>query len=125
MYYIDSCVYLDFLERRNQLAEKLFFRLIKTKEKVFISTFLVFELKKYCSEQDLMDLFRMLNTSLIEVNLEDYDKAEKIAKQRNLPKGDVIHALLARRSNSILITNDKHFQCLKDYCLVKSPKDII
>ena len=56
---------------------------------------------------------------------EDIKEAKKISEERGLPFGDVMHAILARNNNAILISRDKHFQLLKDICEVVKPEEII
>ncbi|MFH1752142.1 MAG: PIN domain-containing protein [archaeon] len=51
-------------------------------------------------------------------------EAEKIAKRRNLPKGDVLHAILARDNKAVLISRDKHFQELLDIVEVSFPEEV-
>ncbi len=59
------------------------------------------------------------------VTKEQRDEAKKIAEQRNLPPGDVLHAILARDNNFIMITRDKHFRELGDITKHYKPEDII
>ena len=61
----------------------------------------------------------------VDVSDEQRDEAKKIAEKRRLPKGDVIHAILARDNKAVLVSRDKHFQLLKDICEVVKPEDII
>lgn len=53
------------------------------------------------------------------------DEAKIIAKERNLPPGDVLHSILARDNNLILITRDKHFNELTDISRSYKPEEII
>jgi len=48
------------------------------------------------------------------VNKEQRDEANELGITRNLPKGDALHAVLARDYQLKLITRDKHFRDLSD-----------
>ena len=48
-----------------------------------------------------------------------------LAEIRNVPRGDAIHAIIARDYELILITRDKHFQNLKDIAECYKPEEII
>ena len=52
-------------------------------------------------------------------------EADKIIKERNLPLGDVLHTLLARDNNLILVTRDKHFKELTDISKFYKPEELI
>ncbi len=52
-------------------------------------------------------------------------EAKNIAKLRNLPKGEVLHAILARDNETIMITRDKHFLKLRDVIESYKPEEII
>lgn len=52
-------------------------------------------------------------------------EAKDIAKKRNLPKGDTLHAIIARDNKAILVSRDKPFKKLKDFCIVVKPEEII
>ena len=56
---------------------------------------------------------------------EQRDEAKKLADERNIPPGDVLHAVIARDNNLIFITRDKHFKQLADICKHYKPEDII
>jgi len=65
---------------------------------------------------------------LIRQFVESADKtgrAKDISLKRNLPKGDVLHALIARDNKAILVTLDKHFKKLLDIVESKRPQDLI
>ena len=53
------------------------------------------------------------------------DEAKKIATERNLPPGDVLHAIIARDNSLIMVTRDKHFKKLEDITKHYKPEEII
>ncbi|MBU0472414.1 MAG: hypothetical protein KKF89_04215 [Nanoarchaeota archaeon] len=54
-----------------------------------------------------------------------FTEAKMIAKQRSLPKGDVLHTIIARDNDAILVTRDKHFKKLEDISPHYKPENII
>lgn len=67
----------------------------------------------------------MYITEKIITNLKQKTEAKKIAQERALPPGDVLHAIIARDNNLVLITRDKHFKQLEDITPYHKPEDII
>ena len=53
------------------------------------------------------------------------DILKEIAKQRNIPRKDVLHAIIARDNDLQLIATDHHFDKLKDITKTKKPVDFI
>lgn len=49
----------------------------------------------------------------------------KISLERNVPKGDALHAIAARDNNLILITRDNHFRLLQDISKHYKPEELI
>ena len=65
------------------------------------------------------------NLSYVEVAREEIGKGNDLAFKRDIPKGDAIHALIARNNNAILITLDHHFQKLLDIIKPYKPQDFL
>lgn len=136
-YYFDTCIWRDHYEARFSLsgkpmgdyASRLFAKVIKDKDTLFFSEFIVRELKSDFDEEDINNMLNILFISGIlnraEINEKDYRKAKEIGVKRNLPAGDVLHAIIAAKSNAILVSQDKHLQELKDIVEVKKPEEII
>jgi predicted nucleic acid-binding protein len=53
------------------------------------------------------------------------NEARSIAQKRNILPNDVLHALLARDNQAILITRDRHFGELADIVLDEKPENVI
>lgn len=136
-YYFDTCIWRDFYESRFGLggrnlgssAAKLFMHIIKNKKSLNYSEFIIRELKR---DYDLKEINLMLNFLFVskilvkvKVTKENYSKSKKIAEELNVPPGDVLHALIAKKSNSILVSQDNHMQKLKHIVEVKKPEEII
>lgn len=133
-YYLDTSVWMDYYEDRKdpykdigEFAFKLLCRLLASKSKIVVSTFLLNELETAYSLDKIRGLtlpFKRL-MERVDVSGKQREEAKKIAQEKGIPKGDVIHAILARDNNAILVSRDKHFQLLKDICKVVKPEEII
>jgi predicted nucleic acid-binding protein len=136
-YYFDTCIWRDHYENRYSLggkplgeyASKLFMRIIRNKDVLFFSEFIVRELKSDFDEKEINGmlnvLFRAGILKRVEVSEDNYKEARKIGTEKNLPPGDVLHAILARDNNAVLVSQDEHHQRLKNIVKVKKPEQII
>jgi len=134
-YYLDTSIWMDLYEDRfgynneplGEYAWKLFC-LIKTNcHIIVISNFLIRELEVNYSIEEINGMMKPFENILENVFLSksQKDEAKKIAHDRNLPPGDVVHVIIARDFNLILITRDKHFRKLDDIHRHYKPEDVI
>lgn len=136
-YYLDTCVWRDFYENRigfkgkllGSQANELFLKIIKRKDKIIFSDFVVKELKKDFTEQEINEMLTILFFSKVlekaGFSEKDYKEAKKIGLERNIPPGDVLHAIISKNSNSILVSQDNHINKLNDIVKVMKPEEII
>lgn len=134
-YLIDTSIWLDFFENRNEpnvpkgkWAHKLLDKIIMNNDEIIYSDVVLLELRLagYAPhETELM--FQKIKPLLlfVEATEKQLRKAKDISSKRNIPKGDALHALIARDNKATLITLDKHFQKLFDIIRPKRPQDII
>ena len=133
-YYLDTSIWMDYYEDRTdpsknigEFAFKLLCKLLATKSKIVVSTFLLRELETAYSLNKIRGLTLPFEKLMEKVDVSDKQREEAngIAEERGVPKGDIIHAILARDNNAILVSRDKHFQLLKDICEVMKPEELI
>ncbi|MBI2448819.1 PIN domain-containing protein [Candidatus Pacearchaeota archaeon] len=134
-YYFDTSIWLDFFENRNEpklpkgkLAHALIKNLIQKSNKIVYSDLTLSELEYVgYSLYELDEMFLPLKPFLIflESTEKQIGKAKDLSAKRNVPKGDALHALIARDSKSILITRDIHFQKMLDIIKPVRPQEII
>lgn len=136
-YYLDTCIWRDHYENRlgrngrplGLYASRLFEHILKKRHTLLYSEFTIRELKIDFDEEEINNMLKILFISKIlekvEVCEKDYKAAKIIGIERDIPKGDVLHAILARKSKAILVSQDSHFQKLKDIVEVKRPEEII
>jgi predicted nucleic acid-binding protein len=86
---------------------------------------LIFELSRQYNENEINSTVLPFQKVLIVSSELQKKEAKTIAKQRNIPEGDALHAVLARDSDAILITRDRHFLLLIDICLSRKPEELL
>lgn len=134
-YLVDTSIWVDLYEDRKGYKNEPFgdfafklFCMIKAKEdKIVITDLTIRELEMNYSMPEIKGMMKPFEAILekLVASQEQRDEAKKIALERNLPKGDVLHAILARDNKYILITRDKHFKELIDISTYHKPEDII
>ena len=134
-YYLDTSIWIDIYEDRkgyNQeplgdFAWKLLALIKAKKYKLVISDLLIRELEMNYSIQEINGMMKLFEDIIekVTVTKEQRDEAKKIAEERDIPKGDILHAIIARDHELTLITRDKHFKQLEDISKYKKPEDII
>jgi len=134
-YYLDTSIWMDIYENRKgyfgeplgEFGIKLISLILNKKSKIIISDLLIIELKINYSIEEINGMFKLFEKQIEKIVSSEEQQAEatKLAKERNLPRGDALHAILARDNNYILITRDKHFKQLKDIAITYKPEEII
>lgn len=135
VYYIDAAIWIDLFEDRKGYNNEplgefalIFLTLIKTRnERIVITDFLVEELKRGYTLEELDVLINPFKHLIIKITVKPGQKKEaiEISKQRKLPKGDALHAIVARDYCLILITRDRHFKLLMDIAEYYKPEQLI
>lgn len=134
-YYIDTSIWIDIYEDRKgynneplgDYALKLFGS-IKAKNAILvISDILIRELEGYYSMEEINGMVKPFEKILqkIVTTKEQRMMARKIAEERNVPPGDVLHALIARDNKLILVTRDRDFGQLRDLSRHYKPEELI
>jgi len=138
---VDTCIYLNLWKKEidengNPLwifAKKLF-ELANLKEyKIFYSGFILKEMLFILSPEEYLEKRAFIEENKIfeKVHLsdEEYKKAIdfKNKASTNCSLFDIVHLLLAKKTNSILITQDKELLRLADYYRIaaKTPQEAI
>ncbi len=134
--YLDTCIYLNLWKKEEGFwrdAKRLFDFAMQNGVKIFYSGFVLKELlfllstEEYLEKRDFFDFDNVFCKVMLSRN--EYIEAQKI--KNRVASGcslfDVIHVLLARKTNSILVTCDKELLELSRQLCVRceSPKDII
>jgi predicted nucleic acid-binding protein len=134
-YYLDSCIWRDFLENRadnyrplGDWALALIKKIIAEEGTFVISEIVIKELRSRFTRNQLNPIYAaipnalILNTTHTTIQL---IYARKLQLQRNIPLPDALHAVIARDCDAILITRDRHFVELQDIVEIKKPEDLL
>jgi predicted nucleic acid-binding protein len=134
-YYLDTSIWLDFLEDRNEpnfpkgkWAKELIEMILEEDGEIILSDNNIFELQGLgYSSHYIGDLLESLSPSMayVESTENQISRAKDLSQKRDVPKRDALHALIARDNGATLVTLDNHFKRLSDISMPHSPKDII
>jgi predicted nucleic acid-binding protein len=134
-FYLDTCIWRDYYENRSdnlrplgEWALQLINKIIKSEGIIILSTFLIKELRKEYSIEKLKDMLSaMPKKSILNISYSknQIKEANNISKKRKIFFGDVLHAILARDNDAILVTRDSHFLELLDIVEIRKPEELI
>lgn len=134
-HYLDTSIWLDFFENRNEpnlpkgdWAQKLLNKITENNDKIIYSDIVVLELGVAGYQpHEIEKLFEKIKPILIFVESTEKQarKARDLSSKRDIPKGDALHALIARDNKATLVTLDNHFKKLLDIIKPKRPQDLI
>ena len=133
-YYFDTSIWLDFLEKRDEpnipkgeWATELVEKISKESGEIILSDNNIAELEAIgYSRYDIGDLLSSLRSIIyVESTKHEVGIARDLSQKRNIPRRDVLHALIARDNGAILVTLDRHFESLIDITKPHNPKTLI
>ena len=133
-FYLDTSVWIDVYEDRlsgnkkiGEYAFKLLCKLLASKAQIIVSKYVFMELGNYYSAEQIVGMTFYFEKVIEKVNVteEQIDESEKLASEREVPKCDALHAVIARDNGAILVSRDRHFDKLTDVCEIAKPEDII
>jgi len=134
-YYLDTSIWLDFFENRNEpnlpkgdWAHKLLSKITEDNDKVIYSDAVTDEMMELgYNEQEIENLLEPLKACLVfvEFTKKQFRKAKDLSAKRDVPLLDALHALIARDNKCIMVTRDAHFKKLLDIIKPKKPEGII
>ncbi len=134
-YLIDTSIWVDLRENRKSFnkeplgdyAFELFKKIIVEKDKIVITDYIQRELEsnyKISEIKGMFLLFRVIIEKII-VSEKQREEAKKISEKRKVPKGDALHAIIARDNKLVMITRDNHFRILDDISKHYKPEELI
>ncbi len=118
-YYIDSCIYLNLWQKEKSRTGSPLWKFVKnflekieeTNSTIYYSGFLLKELSFILTESEFNKKRLMFesapNFRKLILTLKEYELAKNIDAKNGIGFYDTIHLLLAKKSNSVLITRDK------------------
>jgi predicted nucleic acid-binding protein len=133
-YYLDTAIWRDYYENRSdrfrplgEWALALIKKIIRSSNLIVYSDIVLKELREKYSNEQIQIMFYPFTKTLVRINIAyaDLEHARRISCARNVHFNDVLHAVLAKKSGSVLITRDKHFENLSDFVQIFKPEDLI
>ena len=131
-FYFDSSIWIDIYEKREhngEVAKKLFEKIINEDHKIFYSDLVLVELKRvgYSIEEinPLLKVAKPNNLRRAHIYEKQINEARKLAKQRNVPLADALHAILCKDNNLQLVSRDAHYKKLTNVVRARLPEDFI
>ena len=130
-YNLDTSILLDAYEKRGENGEqaiKLILKLIERNSTIILSDIHIKELKDLGYSLDeinsIFSIFKLAKIKKVHINRKQLEESRRLALQKNIPKGDILHAILSRDNEAIMISRDKHFEILK-FIDTKTPEDLL
>ena len=133
-YYIDTCIWRDYLENREdrfrplgQWALSLFQLIQENDEIILYSDIILDELRKRFSNAQINELFVSFEKCVFKVKITatQAQEARLLNEIRKTGFADALHAVLARDNDAILVTRDEHFSDLANVAHIKKPEDLL
>jgi len=133
-YYLDTSIWIDYYENRTDKFRPLgdwahrLLVLIETNEgTILISDFLLEEMEIQISKEEIETIMRTYKGVIekVDFSIEQTLEARRVSKERKIPFGDVLHAIIARDNWAIMVTRDRHFQKITDIIVPIKPEEII
>jgi predicted nucleic acid-binding protein len=120
-FYVDTCVYLNLWKKEGDaslgtpywILAKRFFERFENKEVIFYySEFVLRELQSKLTAEEFYEILKMFKENKFK---KIYSSEEDVARAREIESDiayyisfyDILHILLSKRSDSVLITRDK------------------
>lgn len=134
-YYFDTSIWIDLFEDRNEpnlpkgeFIKRLLIKITNESHIIFYSDLIIKELiNNNYTIFEIREIFEKVKdiTKWIDTTTKQINKAKDLSVKRKIPKGDALHALIARDNKAILITRDKDFQKLLDITQPFKPEDLV
>ncbi len=131
-YYLDTSIWLDYYEKRGkngEIALKLIKKLIDKDFIIIYSDLHIVEFTNlgYNKEQinAIVRIAKPFNIKLYHTNRKQIEEAKMLKLHRKIPRRDILHALIAKDAEAVLVYTDKHFELLKDVVEIKKPQDLL
>lgn len=134
-YYPDTSIWIDLYEGRKgysneplgEYAFKFFIALLAREDHILVSDITIRELAKIIPAESLKSLFTPFKKVIEHTTLTGKQRQEAlaIAGPLGVPLGDAMHSIIARDTQSVLVTRDKHFRILKHISEPYAPEELI
>ena len=131
-YYLDTSIWLDYYEKRGrngEIALALISKILNENEIIIYSDFHINELKslsyKLNEIRGIVRVAKPNNIEFVHTNRDQLEEAKRIKKYIKIPIKDIIHCIIAKDNEAILVYTDKHFEKLRYLIDIKKPIELI
>ena len=134
-YYLDTSIWMDIYEDRKgfrdeplgDFALRLISVILTRKDTLVLSDLLIKELEMNYSIDEINGMVKPFESIVekIVTSKKQHDESLKISLAENVPRGDALHAVLARDNGLILVTRDNHFKKLRRISNHYKPEELI
>ncbi|MBI5065507.1 PIN domain-containing protein [Candidatus Woesearchaeota archaeon] len=131
-YYFDTSIWLDLFEKRGVNGEfviKLAIEILNKNLEICHSEQVIKELKDlgYSSKEiwEILKFSHYCRAKKIHIFKDQREEARRIAKQRKVPLGDALHAIVCRDNDLQLVSTDKDFEKLTDITHFEKPENLL
>ena len=119
-FYVDTSVWRDFLEDRSdglkplgEFAFQFLKKCLKEKAQVVFSGIVLKELLPVFSEAEIAKRLFEFKEIIVDIDCSSAQKREAVnfwlKTGKRFPYSDVLHAIIARDNNAVLVSRDRHF----------------
>lgn len=117
-YYVDTCIWRDYWEDRSDGLRPLgefaykFFMNLKHDDMILYSDVIIAELSNDFDSEMISRIFSIVPKSCLMFVRSDFGMridARKLSLQQDIPFGDALNILLAKKHDAILVTRDRHY----------------
>ncbi len=120
-FYLDTAIWRDYFEDRGdgirplgEFAFQFLKRCEERKDSVIVSNAVRKELLDYYPEERIDQIFSSFITTIVEIDYSEEQAGEAFAfwikNNKKFSYFDILHSIIARDSNALLIARDRHFE---------------
>ena len=130
-YYLDTSILLDYYENRGsngRQALALILKILKDNSLLIFSDLHIKELKNlHYSSVEINSVINIFKPNVVRahINKNQIAEARRMKEQINIPLSDILHSIISRDNESILVYRDHHFEKLKYLITIKKPEELL
>jgi len=132
IYNFDTSIWLDYYEKRGKdggYALDLILKIVDENSIIIYSDLHIKELKHLGYNIDEINaIFKIVkpnNIRRVHISKEQKEEAKHIAKQKGVPKGDALHAIIAKDNMALMVSKDQDFEKLRHIVGTKKPEELL
>ena len=134
LFYVDTNIWIDYFENRSdglrplgEWANQFFIQCKQFHAHIVVSDHVLNELSQFYTPQQLDLFFESFGKLIVNISTKNNQLVEAKNIERSFPEShhaDILHAIIARDMNALVITRDKGFYSLSKIVRVARPEEI-